>query len=126
MTVLEALSILEAAVLECKKKNINTPEVRKALDLLEPCIYPKWVMLQFRLNVLDGNAGNGADGEAQQQALRETFPAIRDSVRELLRKRMDALAREFHDTHNMKVKDEIERLAREYGKLGEPWQFSAG
>jgi len=28
MTVLEALTILEAAVLECKKLDINTPEVR--------------------------------------------------------------------------------------------------
>ena len=36
MTVLEALAILEAAVLECKKRDINTPEVREVLDLLEP------------------------------------------------------------------------------------------
>jgi hypothetical protein len=27
MTVLKALAILEAAVMECKKRNINTPEV---------------------------------------------------------------------------------------------------
>jgi hypothetical protein len=31
MTVLDALAILEAAVLECKKRHINTPEVREAL-----------------------------------------------------------------------------------------------
>jgi hypothetical protein len=37
--------------------------------------------------------------------------------------RMDALARKFHDTHDMNVKDEIERLARERGKLKEPWVF---
>jgi hypothetical protein len=34
MTVLEALAILEAAVLECKKRDINTPEVKEALDFL--------------------------------------------------------------------------------------------
>jgi len=34
---------------------------------------------------------------------------------------MDALGREFHDTHNMKVKNEIERLAREHGKLTKRW-----
>ena len=34
MTVLQALAILEAAVLECKKREINTAEVRNALDLL--------------------------------------------------------------------------------------------
>jgi hypothetical protein len=36
MTVLEALAILESAVLECKKRDVNTPEVGAALDLLEP------------------------------------------------------------------------------------------
>jgi hypothetical protein len=30
---------------------------------------------------------------------------------------MDALAREFAAIHDMKVKGEIERLAKEYGKL---------
>jgi hypothetical protein len=34
---------------------------------------------------------------------------------------MDALARDFHDTHDMKVKDEIYRLCRELIKLDEPW-----
>src|SRR5262245_38368297 len=43
MTVLEALGILEAAVLECKKRNVNTLEVKEALDLLERYIYPKWL-----------------------------------------------------------------------------------
>jgi len=32
MTVLDALAILEAAVLDCKKGDINTPEVKNALD----------------------------------------------------------------------------------------------
>ena len=43
----------------------------------------------------------------------------------LLEVRADALARKFHETHDMKVKDEIERLLREYGKLKEPWVFRA-
>jgi hypothetical protein len=55
--------------------------------------------------------------------LRATFPGIRDSVRILLEVRMDALARKFHETHDMKVKDEIDRLLREYGKLKQPWVF---
>jgi len=38
---------------------------------------------------------------------------------------MDALSRDFTKTHNMKVKNEIERLAREYGKLKERWVFVA-
>jgi hypothetical protein len=28
MTVFEALAILEAAVLECKKRNVNTPDAQ--------------------------------------------------------------------------------------------------
>jgi hypothetical protein len=55
--------------------------------------------------------------------LRATFPDIRESVKELIGKKMDALAREFHDTNNMKVKSEIDRFAKEYGKLKERWVF---
>jgi hypothetical protein len=35
----------------------------------------------------------------------------------------DALARQSAVTHD--IKEDIERPAREYGKLGEPWQFVA-
>jgi hypothetical protein len=34
---------------------------------------------------------------------------------------MDALTRNFAATHDMKVKDEINLFAKEYGKLDEPW-----
>jgi hypothetical protein len=66
---------------------------------------------------------NGYQREGQQQVLRATFPGIRDGVRELLGVRADALARKFHETHDMKVKDELERLLKEYGQLKEPWVF---
>jgi hypothetical protein len=52
MTVLEALAILESAVLKCKKRNVNTPEVKAALDSLERYIYPKWLVPQFRDHAL--------------------------------------------------------------------------
>ena len=55
--------------------------------------------------------------------LRPSFDGIRDSVKVLLEVRMDALARKFHETHDMKVKEEIERLARELTRLKEPWRF---
>jgi hypothetical protein len=48
MTVLQALATLEAAVLECKERDIDTPEVKAALDLLEPYIRPAWLIPQFR------------------------------------------------------------------------------
>jgi hypothetical protein len=38
---------------------------------------------------------------------------------------MDALAREFHETHDLKVKEEIDRLAAELVKLDKPWVFMA-
>ena len=72
---------------------------------------------QFRHHASDGHGDKEVDREGQQQVFRATFPGIRNSVRELVRRKMDALARKFRDTHDMKVKDEIERLAREYGKL---------
>jgi thymidylate kinase len=122
MTVSEALAILESAALECKKRDINTPEVTEALNLLEPHIQPPWLIPQFRY-YLDLDPSVELDKQGQQQVLCATFPGIRDSVKELVRKQMDRLAREFSATHDMTVKDEIERLAREYGKLKEPWVF---
>jgi len=58
--------------------------------------------------------------EGQQQVLRATFPGIRDCVRELLRGRMDVLARKFYETKDLKVSDEIYRLSRELIKPDEP------
>ena len=124
MTVLEALAILEAAVLECKKKDINTTEVKAALDLLERYIYPKWLIPQFRHSV-ENEEQPLEKREGQQQVLRATFPGIRDLVRALIGKQADALTRKFHETHDMAVKDELERLLKEYGELEKPWEFIA-
>ena len=56
------------------------------------------------------------DLEAQEDVLRATFPGIRNCFRKLLGVRTDALARKFHEAHDMAVKDELERLLREYGR----------
>jgi hypothetical protein len=37
----------------------------------------------------------------------------------------NSLASKFHETRDMKVKEEIERLLKEYGRLKEPWRFVA-
>ena len=100
MTVLEALAVLEAAVLECKKRDINTSEVRAALNLLEPYIRPAWLISQFRHHVLTELTDNPGDCEGQQQVLRITFIGIRESVRVLLEVRMDRLALRFHETES--------------------------
>ena len=53
--------------------------------------------------------------EGQQQVLRATFPGIRDSVKELIGKQMDALARKFHETHDMGAG--IEHRVRRWGHI---------
>jgi len=63
------------------------------------------------------------DKEGQQQVLRPTFEGIRKFVYDLVGKQMNALARKFAATQDMKVKEEIERLSIEVGKLKEPWRF---
>ena len=47
--------------MECKKRDINTPEVREALDFLEPYIWPKWVIPQFRHEATNGYGYNDVD-----------------------------------------------------------------
>ena len=122
MTALEALAILEAAVLECKTRDINTPEVKEALDFLEPHIWPEWLIPQFRHH-LERDPNADVDKEGQQQVLRATFPGIRESVKDSLKVRMDTLAREFAATQDTNVKAEIGRLSNELAQLDQPWVF---
>ena len=60
--ILEALAILEAATLECMNRNVNTPEVKNTLGLLEPHTQPKWLSMQFRHYALKDRPGGGAPG----------------------------------------------------------------
>jgi hypothetical protein len=57
--------------------------------------------------------------------LRPTFEGIRESVKDLLGKQMEALARQFAETHDMKVKAEIDRMSSELVKLDRLWVFVA-
>jgi hypothetical protein len=87
MTVLDALAILEAATLECKQRDIYTPEVSEALDFLQLRIRPEWLIPGFRYHAqLDEGE---LDKEAQQQALRAILPVLRQSVKDLLGKQVD-------------------------------------
>jgi hypothetical protein len=69
MTVLEALAILEAAVLECKKRDVDTPEVSEALDSLERYIWPNGLIPQFRHHALKERTGNEVDLEGNNRCL---------------------------------------------------------
>ena len=92
---------------------------------MEPHIQPAWLIPQFRHNLDGEQERDYAAREGQQQVFRATFLGIRDSVRALIVRRMDALARKFHETHDTAVSDEIYGLSRELIKLNEPWRFVA-
>ena len=81
MRVLEALKIVEEAVVDCKKRNIDTSEVRDALDLLEPCCSPKWHIEGYRKNHYSNAARSGNELDYQQQVLRVYFAGIYCSIR---------------------------------------------
>src|SRR5215471_18015852 len=90
MTVLEALAILEAATLECKRREVNTPELRAALDFLEPHVQPAWLIPQFRHNLDGEREDEYAAREGQQQIFRVTLVSeIQSGV--LIGKPADAL-----------------------------------
>lgn len=80
MTILEALAVLEDAVSECKKRNVNTQEVSEALELLEPYVRPEWIIPQFVTTRSNTRADSYVEREGQQQVLCATFPGIRDSI----------------------------------------------
>ena len=85
MTVPIALAILQAAIVECKQRDIYTPELKAALDFLQPRIRPEWLIPQFRYHaqVNDKNEVD-LDKEVQQQVLRRIFLLIRKSVKRLI------------------------------------------
>jgi hypothetical protein len=88
MTVPIALAILQAAIVECRQRDIYTRELREALDFLQPRIRPEWLIPQFRYHAqLNDKNELDVDKEAQQQALRRIFPRIRESVKDPLGKK---------------------------------------
>jgi hypothetical protein len=120
MITLEALKTIERAALECKERNIDTSEVRAALDFLEPRIFPEWLIPQFRAHLFGDQ--QYWDKEGQQQVLRVIFRRIREAVRSLLCRHMDELAAIYADSHNPDVKAAMRRLSKEREELREPWK----
>jgi len=121
--LLAALKILEAATLDSKKRDIDTPEVRAALDLLDPICQPKWRVAGFR-DALRPHAGqSGHESEGQQQVLRVYFGGIYTCVRGLLAVRIQKLNNWYKKTKDAAVKTELDRLTAELEKLPERWEF---
>jgi len=124
MTIIEAITILEIATVECRNEDVDKPDVNQALDVVELYVQPEWVVPQFR-NHLQREGNNAIDIADQQAVLNATFSIINDCLKELVRKTMEALACEFDETRDLKVKKEIWRLVREYTKFKDSWEFVA-
>ena len=122
MPVLEALNILEDAVLDCQRRDIDTPEVREALDLLDPYC-ARWQVEGFRNNLRPTAGRSGADLEGQQQILWIYFGGIYRSVRALLQVRVNRLVIQHSRSQDEAVKAEIDRLRAELANLPERWEF---
>jgi hypothetical protein len=122
MRVLEALKILESAVIECKTREIDTPEVREALDLLEPYCRPEWRVTGFREH-LTRHEEFGPGGEGQQQTLRVYFGGIHDNVRALLSAQIGKTRYLYRKKNDAALKGEIDRLTAALEALPEKWKF---
>jgi hypothetical protein len=122
LRILDALKILEAATLECKTRDIDTPEVREALDVLTPYCRPEWRIAGFHEH-LKPIEQFGPSGEGQQQNLRVYFSGIYSNVRQLLQARVTALETRYRKTRDAAVKPELDRLKAELERLPERWNF---
>ena len=76
MRVLEALKTLEDAVLDCKLRAIDTPELHAALDAVEPLSVAGVVRANLRLNVTS-SGGDLWSHEGQRDLLRHPHAATR-------------------------------------------------
>jgi hypothetical protein len=124
MRVLEAVRILEQATLYSHKRNIDTPEVRQALDVLEPYCLPGWLVKGFRDHLQPGTGFLGhPDVEGQQQYLRVCFAGIHASVRRLLHARVKRLEYRYRRTKDDTVKAELDRLTGELEQMPARWEF---
>jgi hypothetical protein len=119
--VLEALKILEAATLDCKIRDINTPEVRTALEVLQPYCRPTWRITGFRDHLQHGE--QRLDDEGQQQVLRVYFGGIYENVRELLSTQVNKLIYRYEKTKDLAAKRELDRLKSKLEQLPERWDF---
>jgi hypothetical protein len=120
--VLQALRILEAATLDCKIRSVDTPEVRTALQVLQPYCSPAWRITGFR-DHLQPCGEQGPDREGQQQVLRVYFGGIYDNVRLLLSAQINRLSYRYERTKDAAVKQEFERLKVELEQLPQRWDF---
>jgi hypothetical protein len=109
--LLEALNILESATIDCKHRNIDTPEVTEALDVLAPYCKPDWRVIGFRNSLRPHPGQFGPDVEGQQQILRVYFGGIHSCIRGLLATQVLALRFRCKTIGDFKSQVELEWLS---------------
>ena len=117
MRILEALSIIDDAVYQCREKSVDTPAIHAALDLLQvhlPRMRQQIEAFRTALNLQNF----GVDGlEKQQLKLRQRIPPIHDAVRNKLEAHIKTL-----DQTRRKNKSR-ERLIFALEGIPEHWGF---
>jgi chromosome segregation ATPase len=123
MRILEALSIVDDAVYQCKEKSVDTPDVNEALDLLQVQL-PRLRQQIDEFRKALKPRGSSDDGlEAQQRELRERIPPIHKAVRNKLKAYLKTLEFRYKVKPDDKTKTEIERLTIKLEGLPEQWGF---
>ena len=126
MRILEALSIIDDAVYQCREKSVDTPAINAALDLLQvhlPRMRPQIEAFRAALN----SQNYGVEGlEKQQRELRDRIPPIHDAVRNKLKAHIKTLEFRRKVKPDEKTKAEIERLTLELEGLPEQSVFFHG
>jgi hypothetical protein len=116
VNVTTAIEVLDGAVRDCKKKNVQTPEVYEALNLLQRVVSPAWLILQFR-NALDRRSETDLEREGQRQVLGASLNGIRRCCLQWLHRRIDQLARQYSATRDEKTMAQLADVSRRVGKL---------
>jgi hypothetical protein len=119
--ILEALKILEGATLDGKTRDVDTPEIRTALEVLQPYCRPPWRIDGFRDHLQPHD--KGPEREGQQQVLRVYFAGIYDNIKGLLSTRIKRLNYQYEKTKDAVAKQELDRLKAELERLPERWEF---
>ena len=125
MRVVDALRILETAILDCKDcktRGIDTSDVRKALEVLEPYCWPDWRIDGFRHQLIS-HKKNGPD-KNQQQILAGYFGGIYGCVRNMLALELERLNYRLRQTPDALIRAEADLLTTELASLPDSWRFS--
>ena len=91
MRILEAPSIIDDAVYQCKEKSVDTPEINAALDLLQVQLPRMRQQIEAFRTALHLQK-YGVEGlEMQQRELRQRIPPIHNAVRNKLKAQIKTL-----------------------------------